>query len=126
MRDMRRLLMIVTSMAVLGMGSVVPAEAQPASSPTDAVTGGTVTIVVGHDPVRSNLTWTTTISGQIAAGGRVYSGSASGTNPEGYSVLPNMSLAGTSATGSISASCVGDWQGAVVPGPGSGEAPAGL
>jgi hypothetical protein len=75
---MRRLMVAGATLVLLGAGIFTPAEARPASGPADALTGGTVTIVVGHDPVYGLDTWTTTVSGQFAAGGRTYSGTATG------------------------------------------------
>src|SRR4029077_2522314 len=132
---MRRLLVAVSTVAVLGAGLFVPAQAKPASSPTDALTGGTVKIVVGTDPTSGFPTWTTTISGQVAAEGRTYTGTASGTSTEAAgqfgAFAPLMSLAGSSSTGSINATCGGSFvtvPGGLVPGAPApdGQNPTGL
>jgi hypothetical protein len=120
---MRRLMVAVASLALLGAGLFIPADAKVATSPTDGLTGGTVKLVVGTDPVYGFPSWTTTISGQMAAGGRTYSGTASGTvDPVGGigpEFVPLMSFAGSSSTGSIDATCGGEYvtiPGGVVPG----------
>jgi hypothetical protein len=106
---MRRLLIAMTTLAVLGAGFWIPATARPSTGPTDALTGGTATVVVGRNGTGGLLAWTTTVSGQFAAGGRTYSGTATGLadedNPNGYALY----FSGSSATGSIGASCFGNF-----------------
>jgi hypothetical protein len=103
---MRRLMVAGATLALLGAGLFIPALANPASGPTDALTGGTVTIVVGRDPANGLGAWTTTVSGQFAAGGRTYSGTATGLSDEDYPYGEFLYFAGTSATGTIGASCL--------------------
>jgi hypothetical protein len=123
---MRRLLVVVSTLAVLGSGFFfIPAQAKPASTPADALTGGTVTVVVGRDPANGVPAWTTTISGQVAAGGRTYSGTASGLADEDDPNAYGMDFSGSSATGSIAAFCAGNF----VQGPDGGASfshPAGV
>lgn len=104
---MQRVRIALTTLAVLGAALVLPARAASASGATDAITGGTVTIVVGEDATLHIPTWTTTISGQVAAAGRTYSGTASGSNSEGPTEVQSFTLTGTSATGSLSITCIG-------------------
>lgn len=104
---MRRLMVAGATLALLGAGLFIPAHAKVATSPADALTAGTVTIVVGG----GGSTWTTTVSGQFAAGGRTYAGTASGAANQfpgsGAPYRAPMSFAGTSSTGSIAATCTG-------------------
>jgi len=132
---MRRLMVAGATLALLGAGLFIPAQANPASSPTDALTGGTVKLVVGTDPVYGFPNWTTTVSGQVAAGGRTYSGTASGRDVPaggiGPSFAPLISFSGSSSTGSIDATCGGEYvtvPGTLVPGAPQpdGQNPAGL
>jgi hypothetical protein len=130
---MRRLLVVVSTLAVLGVGFFVPAYARPASGPADALTAGTATIVVGNNPTSGVPNWTTTLSGQFAAGGRTYSGTASGATdefPVFGPVVPwdaPMSFAGTSGTGAIAATCTGGFVTAAgLPPPADGQTPAGV
>jgi hypothetical protein len=104
----RRAVFALATALVLTCGLSVPARAATDSSPTDTLTGGTVTVVVGQDPTLHIPTWTTTISGQVAGGGRVFKGSASGSNNEGQTESQAFTLAGTSATGTINLTCVGE------------------
>jgi len=103
---MRRAILALATTLTVGAGFFAPAQAATDSGPTDAITAGTVTIVTGHDPI-GTPTWTTTISGQVAAGGLTYSGTATGSNIEAQTTTQAITLAGTSATGSINMTCLG-------------------
>jgi len=101
---------VVATLAALLGGVVGPAAARPATTPADALTGGTVTFgFLPPPPTGGSGSMTSTFSGQFAVGGRVYSGTASGTDLENDPYAFLVDISGTSATGSIAASCQGTW-----------------
>jgi hypothetical protein len=103
---MRRLVLVLgITFAVLGAGFWIPAAARPSTGPTDALTGGRATIVVSADPY-GFPDWTLTLDGQLAAGGRTYTGTATGTDMQDYPFGYFLGFSGTSATGSITGSCL--------------------
>ena len=103
---MGRIGVALAALAVVLGGLVPPASARPAATPADTLTGGTVTFVFGQP---SPGYMASTFSGQFAAGGRVYTGTATGSDLENdpYALLVDVS--GTSSTGTMSASCSGTW-----------------
>jgi hypothetical protein len=129
---MRRVLLAVASLSLLGAGLFHPAIAAPETGATDAVTAGTAKIVVGND-LSGFPTWTITLNGQIAAGGRFFSGTARGTESEDFPFVYEFPLSGTSPSGSITARCWGYDQpdsrqllGPIGPNAGPPAPPAGL
>jgi hypothetical protein len=126
---MRRAILAVAALVSLGGGLFIPALATPASGPTDALTGGTATVVVTHDPTSGLPVWNFTLSGQIAAGGRVYSGTATGSEFEDNPNAVPMSFSGTAPSGSIAATCTGNFVQTAAQGGSAGsppESPAGV
>ncbi|MCU1451823.1 MAG: hypothetical protein JWP02_3993, partial [Acidimicrobiales bacterium] len=103
---MRRSVLVLAVLAVVGTGLVAPVPAHADGVP--GITGGTVTIDVSVDAY-GFPNWSSTFSGQFAVGGRTYSGTATGTDQEADPYGVDLNFSGTSTTGTISSSCFGNF-----------------
>ncbi len=102
---MGRVGVALSVLAAVLAGFVGPASARSALTPADALTGGAVTLA--GNPATGELT--STFTGQFAAGGRVFTGTAAGTVLENDPYDYLIDASGTSSTGSMSASCIGNF-----------------